>query len=61
VGFILYPPGSFAKWDEHSHEQMMQVTMIFAWHVGMAFVFQVILKNLKRKKATWSIGIFCTV
>ena len=39
AGFILYSPLPGAvKWDETSHDQMMIVTMMFAWHMAAVFV-----------------------
>lgn len=37
VGFILYPPGSMARWDMEDHEQMMIVTMIYSWYSFLFF------------------------
>ncbi len=41
VAFVLYPPWGLSKWDEFDHRQMMLVTMIFAWHVGLTVIFQI--------------------
>jgi hypothetical protein len=39
AGFILYNPNHAAQpWDQQSHEQMMVVTMMFAWHMAAAFI-----------------------
>ena len=39
IGFVLYSPGTNAwKWDHSSHESLLIVTMIFAWHCGAVFI-----------------------
>ena len=35
VGFILYcPVAGHGDWDHENHDQMMVITMMFAWHIG---------------------------
>lgn len=42
AGFILYNPIHGAqKWDEDNHEQMMVVTMMFAWHMAAIFIVMI--------------------
>ncbi len=41
IGFILYPPRGFARWNETDHKQMMTVTMMFTWNIAAIIVFQV--------------------
>ncbi|KAI9552099.1 hypothetical protein GHT06_022436 [Daphnia sinensis] len=53
IGFILYPPGKMAHWDQEDHDQMMIITMIFSWHcaivaVIMFFVVLIVGKMVKR-------------
>lgn len=44
AGFILYNPNPRAeKWDPDSHEQMMIITMMFAWHMAAAFILLLLL------------------
>jgi len=39
IGFLLHNPiPNATPWDQHNHEQMMVVTMIFAWHVAGDFL-----------------------
>lgn len=42
AGFILYNPIPGAqKWNEEDHEQMMVVTMMFAWHMAAIFIIMI--------------------
>jgi hypothetical protein len=35
IGFVLYNPfNGFGDWDHEDHDQMMLITMMFAWHMG---------------------------
>lgn len=39
AGFLLYNPLPGAvEWEGENHEQMMVVTMMFAWHMGAVFI-----------------------
>ncbi|CAL4082409.1 unnamed protein product, partial [Meganyctiphanes norvegica] len=45
IGFILYPPGA-EPWSQHDHRQMMIVTLVFAWHNAVIFVFMALAGTL---------------
>jgi hypothetical protein len=39
AGFLLYNPLPGAvEWDQNNHDQMMVVTMMFAWHMAAVFI-----------------------
>ncbi|TRY62080.1 hypothetical protein TCAL_06238 [Tigriopus californicus] len=50
VGQILYPI-SGNQWNSESHEQMMIVSMIFCWTVGLAVVLELLMAMLMLKIA----------
>ena len=40
MGFILYPPSGFPKWNTDDHDQMMVVTVLFTMHLAIILMFE---------------------
>lgn len=44
AGFLLYNPLPGAvPWDDENHDQLMLVTMIFAWHMAAVFILMIVI------------------
>ena len=43
MGFILYPPSGFPKWNTDDHDQMMVVTVLFTMHLAIILMFEACL------------------
>ncbi|KAM5132525.1 transmembrane protein 45B isoform 1-T2 [Mantella aurantiaca] len=46
IGFVLYPPGGGAEWDQKDHDNVMFVTMCFCWHFAVALLIMAINYSL---------------
>ncbi|CAI9587214.1 unnamed protein product, partial [Staurois parvus] len=65
IGFVLYPPGGGAEWDQKDHENIMFITMCFCWHYAVAvlimgvnyFLVYCCLRKSKVISSDSSIGI----
>ncbi|XP_072282314.1 transmembrane protein 45B-like [Pyxicephalus adspersus] len=65
IGFVLYPPGGGAEWDQKDHDNVMFITMCFCWHYVVAllimgtnyFLVYCCLRKRKGLSGDGSIGI----
>ncbi|XP_018427825.1 PREDICTED: transmembrane protein 45B [Nanorana parkeri] len=65
IGFVLYPPGGGAEWDQKDHDNVMFITMCFCWHYAVALMIMAgnyslvycCLRKSKRLSGDGNIGI----
>ncbi|KAG8434702.1 hypothetical protein GDO86_012889 [Hymenochirus boettgeri] len=46
IGFVLYPLGGAAEWNQTDHENIMFITMCFCWHYAVALLIMAINYSL---------------